>query len=266
MLGETLLREKPSTGLALDAIAAAVQPGDLATLIYTSGTTGQPKGVMLSHTNLISNCMAIVPLMDCGPTDRAISFLPLCHIFERTLSNAYLYSGMSIYYAESLEKVGANLREVRPDFFAIVPRVLEKMFERIVAKGNELTGRRRQLFFWALELAERIDPEAPVTLSVRDKLRLAAADRLIFSKWRAAFGGKVNGMVCGSAALNPRLARIFLERRAAHIRRLRPDRGRTGHHQQSPTGRRAPDRHRRHGDLRGRDPHRRRRRDSLPWS
>ena len=125
------------------------------------------------------------------------------------MSNAYIYSGMSVYYAESLEKIGENLREVRPDFFAIVPRLLEKIFERIVAKGNELTGRRRQLFFWALDLAERIDPEAPVTLSVKDKLRLATADRLIFSKWRAAFGGKVNGMVCGSAALNPRLARIF---------------------------------------------------------
>ena len=209
VLGETLLREKPATGLALDAIAANVHPGDLATLIYTSGTTGQPKGVMLSHMNLISNCMAIVPIMDGGPGERAISFLPLCHIFERTLTNAYIYSGMSIYYAESLEKIGDNLREVRPDFFALVPRILEKMFERIVAKGSELTGRRRQLFFWALELAERIDPEAPMTLSVADRLRLAAADRLIFSKWRAAFGGKVNGMVCGSAALNPRLARIF---------------------------------------------------------
>ena len=209
VLGETLLREKPTTGPGLDALAAAVRPGDLATLIYTSGTTGQPKGVMLSHTNLISNCMAIVPLMDGSAEDRAISFLPLCHIFERTLTNAYLYSGMSIYYAESLEKIGENLREVRPDFFAIVPRILEKIFERIVAKGNALTGRRRQLFFWALELAERIDPEAPVSLGVADRLRLAAADRLIFSHWRAAFGGKVNGMVCGSAALNPKLARIF---------------------------------------------------------
>ena len=232
ILGETLLREKPATGPALDALAAAVQPGDLAMLIYTSGTTGQPKGVMLSHTNLMSNCMAIVPLMDGGPDDRAISFLPLCHIFERTLTNAYIYSGMSIYYAESLDKIGENLREVRPDFFAIVPRILEKIFERIVAKGNELTGRRRQLFFWALELAERIDPEAPVQLSVADKLRLAAADRLIFSHWRAAFGGKVNGMVCGSAALNPTAGPHFLERRFARVRGLRPDGGRACHHHQ----------------------------------
>ena len=209
VLGETLLREKPATGPALDALAAFFYNVYVSTVIYTSGTTGQPKGVMLSHTNLLSNCLAIVPLMDGHPEDRAISFLPLCHIFERTLTNAYLYSGMSIYYAESLDKIGDNLREIRPDFFAIVPRLLEKIFERIVAKGNELTGRRRQLFFWALDLAERIDPEAPVSLSVRDRLRLAAADRLIFSHWRAAFGGKVNGMVCGSAALNPRLARIF---------------------------------------------------------
>ena len=138
---------------------------DLATLIYTSGTTGQPKGVMLSHANLVSNCLAIVPLMNGGPDERAISFLPLCHIFERTLTNAYLYSGMSIYYAESLDRAGDNMREIHPDFFAAVPRILEKILERIIARGSELKGRRRQLFFWALELAERHRPR-----SARDDL------------------------------------------------------------------------------------------------
>ena len=208
VLGETLLREKPEeTAATLDALAAAVQPGDLATLIYTSGTTGQPKGVMLSHANLISNCLAIVPLIDAKPGERTISFLPLCHIFERTLTNAYLYIGMPVYYAESLERIGENMREIHPRFFAAVPRILEKVFERIMARGNALVGRRKQLFFWALELAERIDPEAHISMA--DHVRLAAADQLVFSKWRAALGGKINGIVCGSAALNPRLARIF---------------------------------------------------------
>ncbi len=208
-LGASLLREKPAMAQRLDELAAAVRPNDLATLIYTSGTTGQPKGVMLSHTNLVSNCLAIVPLMGGKPEDRAISFLPLCHIFERTLTNAYFYLGMSIYYAESLDRVGDNLREVHPDFFSIVPRILEKILERIVARGSELQGRRRQLFFWALELAERIDPEAPETTSLADRVQLALADRLVYSKWRTALGGRVGGIVCGSAALSPKLARVF---------------------------------------------------------
>ena len=191
----------------MDALAAAVRPETLATLIYTSGTTGQPKGVMLSHANLVSNCLAIVPLIDAKPGERTISFLPLCHIFERTLTNAYLYIGMPVYYAESLERIGENMREIQPRFFAAVPRILEKVFERIMARGNALEGRRKQLFFWALELAERIDPEAHVSMA--DHVRLAAADQLVFSKWRAALGGQINGIVCGSAALNPRLARIF---------------------------------------------------------
>ena len=208
LAGETLLRDQPAeTSALLDGLAAAVRPADLATLIYTSGTTGQPKGVMLSHTNLVSNCLAIVPLIHAAPGERTISFLPLCHIFERTLTNAYLYSGMPVYYAESLERIGENMREIRPRFFAAVPRILEKVFERIMARGNALKGRRKQLFFWALELAERIDPEAPVSMA--DHVRLAAADQLVFSKWRAALGGRVNGIVCGSAAFNPRLARIF---------------------------------------------------------
>ena len=208
LLGETRLREQPAeTSASLDALAAAVRSEDLATIIYTSGTTGQPKGVMLSHANLVSNCLAIVPLIDAQPGERTISFLPLCHIFERTLTNAYLYIGMPVYYAESLERVGENMREIRPRFFAAVPRILEKIFERIMARGNALVGRRKQLFFWALELAARIDPETHVSMA--DHVRLAAADQLVFSKWRAALGGRVTGIVCGSAALNPRMARIF---------------------------------------------------------
>ena len=153
--------------------------------------------------------MAIVPLIGGSPAERAISFLPLCHIFERTLTNAYLYLGMSVYYAESLERVGDNMREVHPNFFAVVPRILEKIYERIIARGNALTGRRRQLFFWALDLAERIDPENPEKSTRSERMQLKLADKLVFSKWREALGGRVDSIVCGSAALNPKLARVF---------------------------------------------------------
>ena len=207
--GARRLLDDPAFAREIDALAAAVRPEDLATLIYTSGTTGQPKGVMLSHANLVSNAMAIVPLIGGSPAERAISFLPLCHIFERTLTNAYLFLGMSVYYAESLERVGDNMREVHPNFFAVVPRILEKIYERIIARGNALTGRRRQLFFWALDLAERIDPENPEKSTLSERMQLKLADKLVFSKWREALGGRVDSIVCGSAALNPKLAKVF---------------------------------------------------------
>ena len=207
--GARRLLSDPAFAREIEALAAAVRPEDLATLIYTSGTTGQPKGVMLSHANLVSNAMAIVPLIGGSPQERAISFLPLCHIFERTLTNAYFYLGMSVYYAESLERVGDNMREVHPNFFAVVPRILEKIYERIIARGNLLTGRRKKLFFWALDLAERIDPEDPEKSTISERMQLRLADKLVFSKWREALGGRVDSIVCGSAALNPKLARIF---------------------------------------------------------
>ena len=207
--GARLLLSDPVFAHEIDALADAVKAEDLATLIYTSGTTGQPKGVMLSHANLVSNALAIVPLIGGTPTERAISFLPLCHIFERTLTNAYLYLGMSVYYAESLERVGDNMREVHPNFFAVVPRILEKIYERIIARGNALTGRRRTLFFWALDLAERIDPEHPENSTLSERMQLKLADKLVFSKWREALGGRVDSIVCGSAALNPKLAKVF---------------------------------------------------------
>ncbi len=207
--GARRLLADPAFAREIDSLAAAVRPEDLATLIYTSGTTGQPKGVMLSHANLVSNAMAIVPLIGGSPGERAISFLPLCHIFERTLTNAYFYLGMSVYYAESLERVGDNMREVHPNFFAVVPRVLEKIYERIIARGKALKGRRRQLFFWALDLAERIDPENPEKSTLSERMQLKLADKLVFSKWREALGGRVDSIVCGSAALNPKLAKVF---------------------------------------------------------
>jgi long-chain acyl-CoA synthetase len=186
---------------------ASVKPGDLATLIYTSGTTGQPKGVMLSHANLVSNAMASAEILrPCGH-ERALSFLPLCHIYERTVVNMYAYVGTSIYYAENLDSIGQNLREVRPYTFSTVPRLLEKIYERILARGEQLTGFRRWIFFWALYVGLNFDPDAP--LSLRQRARLAIADFLVFRKWREALGGRVKGVISGSAALRPRLARVF---------------------------------------------------------
>jgi long-chain acyl-CoA synthetase len=186
---------------------AAVKPEDLATLIYTSGTTGQPKGVMLSHVNLVSNAMAAAEILrPCGH-ERALSFLPLCHIYERTVVNMYAYVGTSIYYAENLESVVQNLREVKPDTFSTVPRLLEKIYERILARGEQLSGLQRRIFFWALNLGLNFDPDLPRPWSKR--LQLAIADFLVFRKWREALGGRTSGIISGSAALQPRLARVF---------------------------------------------------------
>ena len=186
---------------------AGVKPEDLATLIYTSGTTGQPKGVMLSHANLVSNALAAAEILrPCGH-ERALSFLPLCHIYERTVVNMYAYVGTSIYYAENLDSVGQNLREVRPDTFTTVPRLLEKIYERILARGEELTGLKRRIFFWAVKLGLSFDPDTRCPWFKR--LQLAVADFLVFRKWREAVGGRISGIVSGSAALQPRLARVF---------------------------------------------------------
>jgi long-chain acyl-CoA synthetase len=198
---DAALREK------LAEVRAAVKPEDLAILIYTSGTTGQPKGVMLSHANLVSNALAAAEILrPCGH-ERALSFLPLCHIYERTVVNMYAYVGTSIYYAENLDSIGQNLREVRPDTFSTVPRLLEKIYERILARGEQLTGLKRRIFFWALSLALNFDPDTHCPWFKR--LQLAVADFLVFRKWRDAVGGRVSGIVSGSAALQPRLARVF---------------------------------------------------------
>ena len=186
---------------------AAVKPEDLATLIYTSGTTGQPKGVMLSHVNLVSNAIAAAEILrPCGH-ERALSFLPLCHIYERTVVNMYAYVGTSIYYAENLDSVGQNLREVKPDTFSTVPRLLEKIYERILARGEQLSGLQRRIFFWALNLGLNSDPDLPCPWFKR--WQLAVADFLVFRKWREALGGQISGIISGSAALQPRLARVF---------------------------------------------------------
>jgi long-chain acyl-CoA synthetase len=190
----------------LTAYKAQVKAEQLATIIYTSGTTGKPKGVMLTHVNLLSNVEASAERLPCGPGTRSISFLPLCHVYERMLMYLYQYKGNNIYFQESLDDLGDRIREVRPQVFTAVPRLLEKIYARIMVKGEELTGVKRKLFFWALALGERYDVHGT---SAWYRFQLALANRIIFSKWREALGGEVQCVASGSAALQVRLARIF---------------------------------------------------------
>jgi long-chain acyl-CoA synthetase len=199
--------ENPESKDELKKIKATVRLNDLATLIYTSGTTGTPKGVMLSHSNLLSNCLACAPLLRSKGDERALSFLPLCHIYERTLINVYVYLGMSVYFAQNMNTIGEDLREVRPQVFATVPRLLEKIYEKIVARGNQLHGLRRAIYLWALNLGSRFNPNA--STNCLQRIQLAVADALVYSKWRESLGGRIRAIISGSAALQPRLAGIF---------------------------------------------------------
>lgn len=192
---------------SIATIKNQITEDELATLIYTSGTTGKPKGVMLSHKNLVSNVLASEERLPIGDNYRILSFLPLCHVFERMIDYLFIYKGISIYYAESIETIADNLKEVKPHLFATVPRLLEKVYDKIVAKGSDLSGIKKALFFWALELGLEFDPQ-------EDKgwwynFRLKIANKLIFSKWREALGGNIVAIVSGSAALQARLARVF---------------------------------------------------------
>jgi long-chain acyl-CoA synthetase len=191
----------------LEKIKANVSPADLATLIYTSGTTGTPKGVMLSHANLVLNCLASAKLLQTAALDRALSFLPLCHIYERTLVNIYLYLGTSVFFAQNLNSVGEDLRDLHPHIFGTVPRLLEKIYEKIVGKGNQLRGAKRAFYFWALQIGAQTEPGTPTHWFRR--LQLAVADRFIYSRWRRSLGGHLRAIISGSAALQPRLARVF---------------------------------------------------------
>jgi long-chain acyl-CoA synthetase len=191
----------------LEAYKNAVTPDDTLTLIYTSGTTGTPKGVMLTHNNLVSNVKAAIPLMPVDYTCRAFSFLPLCHVYERMLNYLYLACGLSVYYAESMDTISDNLKEVHPHMFVTVPRLLEKVYDKIMAKGQELTGIKKLLFFWAYELGMKYELDHDLGFWYRFQLKLA--NKLIFSKWREALGGNVKVIVSGGAALQPRLAKIF---------------------------------------------------------
>ncbi len=185
---------------------AEVSSADLVTIIYTSGTTGNPKGVMLSHSNLLSNVQACIAPIPAKQGSKVLSFLPVCHVYERMLHYLYMYLGCSIYFAESMETIGENIREVKPEVFSAVPRLIEKVFDKIMAKGEDLTGIKRKLFFWAVGIAEEFDFMGKSTWY---KIKLSIARKLIFKKWQEALGGNVRAIASGSAALQPRLARIF---------------------------------------------------------
>ena len=183
-------------------------PNEMATIIYTSGTTGRPKGVMLSHRNILANCDSLTRsyiLPEAG--ERLVSFLPLCHIFERTSTYHYMRYGIEIYFVNDLDNLGEYIREVKPQYFNTVPRMLEKVYEKLIAAGNALSGIKKKLFFWAVNLAEQFEPYGNQSMWYSIQLRLA--DKLIYSKWRAALGGNVKYIVAGAAALQPRLVRIF---------------------------------------------------------
>ncbi|RYE23823.1 MAG: long-chain fatty acid--CoA ligase [Sphingobacteriales bacterium] len=202
-------KELIDKGLDVDqSVIDRIQYETLATIIYTSGTTGNPKGVMLSHKNIVSNVQDSIPeFCFAEKGGKALSFLPLNHIFERMVTYVYIQSGIAIYYAESMDTIGDNLREVQPIVFTTVPRLLEKVYERILSKGMELTGIKRGLFFWALNLGKQYDNAFHG--SAWYQMQLWLANKLIFNKWREALGGKVKAIVTGSAACQERLIRIF---------------------------------------------------------
>ncbi len=199
-------KDKPND--RVEALMANVKEEELATLIYTSGTTGKPKGVMLSHRNLVSNVIACIPRLPVNENGKSLSFLPLCHVYERMVTYLYIYTGVSVYYAENMDTIGDNLKEVKPQVFTAVPRLLEKVYDKIVAKGSELSGIKKALFFWALRLGDQYDPRK--NLGGFYNWKLGIANKLIFSKWREALGGNCQAVASGSAALQPRLARVFL--------------------------------------------------------
>jgi len=184
----------------------AVQTTDLATLIYTSGTTGKPKGVMLSHKNLLADTMSSEYSFPVTAYQRAMSFLPVCHAYERLFHYVYIYKGLSIHYAQSMDTIGNDMKEIKPHIFSAVPRVLEKVYDKIMTTGDSLTGIKRKLFFWAISLGEKYELE---NRSTWYNLQLWLARKLIFSKWKAALGGEVLGIASGSAALQEKLIRIY---------------------------------------------------------
>ena len=202
-LGENNLNEE-----LLNKTKDAVKPEALATIIYTSGTTGIPKGVMLSHQNVVSNVLSAskrLPL-EIGKST-ALSFLPICHIFERVILYIYLYNGIKVYFAESMETIPDNLRDVKPEVMTAVPRLLEKVYDKIYAKGENLTGIKKKLFYWAVEIGLQFEPYAQNGFWYEIKLKIAK--KLILSKWQEALGGNLKLIASGSAALQPRLARVF---------------------------------------------------------
>ncbi len=202
------LGEDQSNQQEVETVKDSVSAQDLATIIYTSGTTGKPKGVMLSHDNIVSDVINSAPRIPFAPgASRALSFLPICHIFERMILYLYQYYGVSVYFGEAIDKISDNLKEVKPNVMTAVPRLLEKVYDKIYAKGAELTGIKKSLFFWAIDLGLKYQPYGANGGWYEFQLKIAR--KLIFSKWKEGLGGNLDLMVSGSAALQPRLARIF---------------------------------------------------------
>ena len=193
----------------IEELRNQVQSSDLATLIYTSGTTGKPKGVMLTHRNIVSNVEAAREITPCQAYDRALTFLPPCHAYERMVIYTYMYIGIIIHFAESLDKIGQNITEVKPHIMTAVPRILEKVYEKIMKAGLDLTGFKRKIFDWAVEVAEQYDPN-PENRSFAYNLKLGVAKRLVLDKWYQALGGHLKTVASGSASLQAKLARVFL--------------------------------------------------------
>ena len=204
---ELMVAASPELDKALQDRKDAIKGEDLVTLIYTSGTTGNPKGVMLTHDNIMANVHGSIPRIPVGHEHIALSFLPVCHVYERMLLYLYQILGISVYFAESMETIGDDLKEIKPHVFTAVPRLLEKVYDKIMAKGEALTGVKRKLFFWAVELGNEYEVSGKSSLY---HMKLKIARKLIFSKWQEALGSRVIVVPCGSAALQPRLARAFL--------------------------------------------------------
>lgn len=191
----------------LEEIKQSITPDDLATLIYTSGTTGVPKGVMLSHQNLVSNFVAHSKMHDLGKEHRVISFLPLCHVYERSMNYHFQYKGMGIYYVGNLSQIVPAIKEIKPHMFNSVPRLLERVYDGFIAKGKELQGIKQKIYFWALDLTHHFEYNKRYNPLL--KLKIKIADKLIYSKWREALGGNIVYIVSGGAALQPRIARVL---------------------------------------------------------
>ncbi|MCZ4245246.1 AMP-dependent synthetase/ligase [Pedobacter punctiformis] len=202
---KVLLEEgKADTETNLDEYREKIGPEDILTLIYTSGTTGTPKGVMLTHSNLVANFVNSAVVIPKG-LNKGLSFLPLSHIFERMIIYLYLYNRTSVYYAESMETIVADIQFVKPNAFSTVPRLLEKVYDKIMEKGKALSGIKKGIFFWSVSLAEKYTIDAGWWYN----FKLGIARKLVFKKWQEALGGEIVVVVSGGAALNPRLARIF---------------------------------------------------------
>ncbi|MGQ7870067.1 AMP-dependent synthetase/ligase [Sunxiuqinia sp. sy24] len=203
-LGES---KQTEWGSRLEQIKASISADDLATIIYTSGTTGVPKGVMLTQENLVSNFTTHAKMHDLGKDHRVISFLPLCHVYERSVNYHFQYKGMGVYYVGNLGQIVPAIKEIKPHMFNSVPRLLERVYDGFISKGKELTGIKKGIYFWAISLTRHFEYNRKYNLSLRMRIRIA--DKLVYSKWREALGNNIVYVVSGGAALQPRIARVL---------------------------------------------------------